>query len=90
MMKEKFTVKAILIQKEKTNTAHYFNHENIGAYNYLANSRGEEKDLHIANLIFHHMDFFKGEKYFSKIYKRFGNIFMNELKILHEADLASH
>ena len=47
-------------------------------------------DLHAANLIAHHMDYFKGEKYLEKIRNRFGEDFMRELDMIHECDLAAH
>ena len=75
---------------EPTEDAHYYNHENVGAYFYLSNSWGSCEDLHVANLIRHHMDYFKGEKYLEKIRNRFGNDFMEELDMLHQADLMAH
>lgn len=70
--------------------AHYYNHEKIGAYLYLSNSCGTERDLYITNLIFHHMDFFKGEEYIEKIRKRMGEKFYIDLNILHKCDLAAY
>lgn len=76
---------------EPTEIAHYYNHENVGAYFYLSNSRGDDvEDLYIANLIQHHMDFWKEEKYMEKISKRFGELFMFDLDCLHRADLGAH
>lgn len=70
--------------------AHYYNHENVGAYFYISNSYGNREELYIANLIQHHMDYFKGEKYLEKIRVRFGEDFMKDLDALHECDLAAH
>lgn len=75
---------------EPTEDAHYYNHENVGSYIYISHSDGDEYDIWIANLIAHHMDYFKGEKYMEKIRSRFGEKFMKDLDILHEADLAAH
>ena len=75
---------------EVTPIAHYYSHENVGAYLYLTYSYKDPIDLHIANLIQHHMDFFKGEKYLQKIADRFGGDFMRDLTLLHEADLKAH
>lgn len=75
---------------EPTEDAHYYNHENVGSYIYISHSDGDEHDIRIANLIAHHMDYFKGEKYMEKIRDRFGEKFMKDLDILHEADLAAH
>lgn len=73
-----------------TEYAHYYNHENVGAYFYLSHSCGLNEDIYIANLICHHMDFFKGEKYLEKIRNRMGEEFFEDLSILHKADLAAH
>lgn len=75
---------------EPTEDAHYYNHENVGSYIYISHSDGDEHDIRIANLIAHHMDYFKGEKYMEKVRSRFGEKFMKDLDILHEADLAAH
>lgn len=75
---------------EPTTIAHYYSHENVGAYLYLTYCYHSSIDLYIANLIAHHMDFFKGEKYLQKIEDRFGEDFIRDLRLLHEADLAAH
>lgn len=75
---------------EVTPIAHFYSHENVGAYLYLTYCYRDEKDLHVANLIQHHMDYFKGEGYLKKVSDRFGAEFMNDLALLHEADLAAH
>lgn len=75
---------------EVTPIAHYYSHENVGAYLYLTYCYNDPIDLHIANLIQHHMDFFKGEKYLQKITDRFGEEFMRDLTLLHEADVNAH
>lgn len=78
------------MKDEPTTIAHYYSHENVGAYLYLTYCYHSSIDLHIANLIAHHMDFFKGEKYLQKIEDRFGKDFIRDLRLLHEADLAAH
>lgn len=75
---------------EPTNIAHYYNHENVGSYIFISHSKGRKADIYAANLIAHHMDYFKGEKYLEKIRSRFGEEFMRDLNIIHEADLAAH
>ena len=75
---------------EYSEEAHFYNHENTGAYLYLSYSAGKPEDLLIANLIQHHMDFFKGEKYLSKIHQRFGDDFFVLLTKLHDCDIAAH
>lgn len=75
---------------EPTKDAHYYNHEKVGSYIYISHSTGDEDDIWIANLIAHHMDYFKGEKYMEKVRARFGEWFMKDLDVLHRADLAAH
>ena len=82
---------------ELTDIGHFYNHENIGAYLYLslvavANINGHLRpsDETIVNLIQHHMDFFKGEKYLEKIKERFGKTFFDQLKEVHKYDLLAH
>ena len=75
---------------KKTDVAHYPNHANVGAYFYLCYSYGTEKDLYIANLIQHHMDFFSNENYLKKIFTRYGQEFEQDLRVLHEADINAH
>lgn len=75
---------------EPSDVAHYYNHENVGAYLYLSHAKNDGVSLYIANLIAHHMDFFKGEKYIEKIHNRFGEGFFRDLQLLHEADVNAH
>lgn len=79
---------------EKSEIAHYYNHENVGAYLWLTlapiRRMSNSTCLYIANLIQHHMDFFKGEKYLEKVEARFGSEFMSDLYALHEADIHAH
>lgn len=75
---------------EITDIAHFYGHENVGAYMYLS-ARGDfHNTLEIAALINHHMDFFKGEKYMEKVKNIYGQNFVDKLAIIHEADVAAH
>lgn len=75
---------------EPTEEAHYYGHENAGAYIYLSNSWCKEQDFYVASLIQHHMDHFKGQNYCNKVKERYGNNFMNDIAILHDCDLNAH
>lgn len=82
---------------ELTDVAHFYNHENIGAYMYLslvavANINGtlRPSDNIIVNLIAHHMDLFKDEKYLEKVKVRFGEDFFNQLKEVNKYDKLAH
>lgn len=75
---------------EKTDIAHYYNHENVGAYLYLSHTPHHAYVLEIVNLIAHHMDFFKGEKYLAKIRARMGENFYSKLLVVHNCDVAAH
>jgi len=74
----------------KTRKAHYYSHDSVGAYIYLSHSNGLEQDITVANLIAHHMDFFKGEKCLTKIKNQYGEEFYKKLEQLHEADINAH
>lgn len=77
---------------EMTPVAHYYHHENVGAYLFLLSGiiNSEIDLLYCALLIQHHMDYFKGEKYLKKIEKLYGKDFIEDLELIHEADLAAH
>lgn len=72
--------------------AHFYGHENVGAYLFLSWSLGYplEDRFTIVSLIQHHMDYFKGEGYMKKLRRKFDSDFMLKLELLHEADLAAH
>lgn len=78
------------MKNEPTEFAHYYNHENVGAYLYISMSPGMATDIVTANLIAHHMDYFKGESYFKKVRARYPEEFIKLLDQLHECDLAAH
>jgi len=73
-----------------TEEAHFYNHENVGAYFYLSHSGCSDRNHYIALLINHHMDHYKGEKYMEKMAARYSEEFMRDLERLHEADKAAH
>lgn len=78
---------------EPSDIAHFYNHENVGAYLYLVTCpRGKlnDRDMEIASLINHHMDFFRGEEYVEKIRKRYGEVFFKKLSLVHKYDLLAH
>ena len=86
---------------EPTEYAHYYGHENYGAYIFLVLWASKwskiysfDKALHIAQLINWHMAPFirwdKSPKAFEKDLKFLGQIFVNEINILHEADVQAH
>lgn len=81
---------------EKTDIAHYYGHANASAYLYLswlaiANINGTLRsiDAEIVNLIQHHMIFFDGEKRVKTIEQRYGQDFIEKLKIVHKYDIAA-
>lgn len=78
---------------EPSEYAHYYNHENVSAYDYLCYEKSSYKDedlIFVANLINNHMIFFSDEVAIKKRKNIYGERFWKLLSILHEADLASH
>lgn len=77
---------------------HYYNHENVGAYNsifYAFNAGFNPNDVtYISNLIYYHMRPYIAWKQSVKAYQRdlklCGADFIRDVELLHEADLASH
>lgn len=82
--------------------AHYYNHPNVGAYEFLMcytpTFEGNKKDiddaLYIANLIYFHMHPYvawkQSKKTESRDRKRIGEKMYNDIIKLHEADVAAH
>lgn len=73
-----------------TEEAHYYSHQNIGAYLFLCydiNFDVEEK-IFVANLIYHHMDFYM--KDFKPARLIFEKKFLELLKLLNESDKTAH
>lgn len=90
----KYKVKVFHNMKgEPTIDAHYYFHQNVSAYDFLAHFRGftpTEELILIANLISNHMVFFEGAAAIDKKKKFYGEEFWKLLEIVHEADLAAH
>ena len=90
----KYKVKVFHNMKgEPTIDAHYYFHQNVSAYDFLAYFKGflsTEKLILIANLISNHMAFFESGAAIDKKKKLYGEEFWKLLEIVHEADLAAH
>jgi predicted kinase len=90
----KYKVKVFHNMKgEPTVDAHYYFHQNVSAYDFLAHCRSfisTKKLILIANLISNHMVFFEGAAAIDKKRKLYGEEFWKLLEIVHEADLAAH
>lgn len=78
-----------------TQDAHYFNHQNVGAYDSLFITRDyfdEDSVLYIAALIQWHMQLYFVET--EKAYKKFLNIvgkeMYSDLEIIHDCDIYAH
>lgn len=71
--------------------AHYYNHQNVGAYLYLCSEEAHYSPdyLAVANLIYHHMDFFDDKK-IEKDKTFHSEKFMEMLSLLHEMDVKAH
>lgn len=74
--------------------AHYYNHQNVGAYEILCpRERPYADDVRVSALICYHMHpyFWKNNPKMEEKYKRlWGEDFYNDILLLHEADLAAH
>lgn len=74
--------------------AHYYNHENIGAYKALLyNENWTEKErIHIAQLVCYHMIPYRlvKEKSEERWRNRIGSELYDEVLLIHEADKAAH
>ena len=77
---------------EPTEEAHYYNHENVSAYDFIVHYflMPPKRVIHIANLIANHMVFYAGEQAMEKRRKLYGEKFWSDLKKIHEVDLAAH
>ena len=79
---------------EKTETAHYYSHEKVGAYDSLAYTNFKRFDIqfYIAELIQWHMLLHQelSEKTIEKYKSKLGIAFWKDLQLLHEADLYAH
>ena len=74
--------------------AHYYNHQNVGAYEMLCPAKVTNFNvLKISALICYHMHpyFWENNPKMEEKYKRlWGEDFYNDILLLHEADLAAH
>lgn len=90
----KYKVKVFHNMKgEPTIDAHYYFHQNVSAYDFLAHFNDflpTEKLILIANLISNHMVFFESDATIDKKKKLYGEEFWKLLEVVHEADLAAH
>ena len=78
---------------EPTDIAHYYNHENVSAYDYMVYEAGMESEhntIVIANLIANHMVFYTGEAAVQKRKDIYGVGFWSMLEVLNRADRAAH
>jgi len=77
---------------EPTEEAHYYNHENVSAYDFIVHYylMPQKRVIHIANLIANHMVFYAGEQAVEKRRKLYGEKFWSDLKKIHEADKYAH
>ena len=81
-------------KEEETATAHYYNHENVGAYLsyglllnvYIEDDSDKNRTLYIPWLIGSHMGPFSNNKY----YKNLPTYLKNDIDMLHRADLEAH
>lgn len=82
--------------KPNDSVAHYYDHENVGAYMVLFIFRASsvESVLYISSLICYHMMPYVFEKSKEKTIERYKNLwgeeFYNDIMRLHEADVAAH
>ena len=82
--------------KPNDSVAHYYNHENVGAYMvlFLFRASSVESVLYISSLICYHMMPYAFEKSNEKTIERYKNLwgkeFYNDIMRLHEADVAAH
>ena len=79
---------------EVTPIAHYYNHNNVGAYDVLLTDIPENIKLTVSLLIQYHMQYYTSWKQSEKAQQRdrafLGLKFISLLDILHECDLAAH
>ena len=71
--------------------AHFYSHENVGAYDYLCYSKEPDSSaISIALLINLHMIFYTDKKHQEKMHEFYGNYIWKMLEWLHKADEAAH
>lgn len=74
---------------EDSEVAHFYNHENVGAYDFLADDAGRNS-LIIALLINLHMIFYQDTKYQERMKELYGDTTWTALEWLHKADQSAH
>ena len=73
---------------EDTPEAHYYNHENVGAYLTMFLDLGKMDKLHIAFLVNNHMrPFYWTEKSSERDLNNWGEKLFNEISTIHRADM---
>lgn len=74
---------------EETNDAHFYNHDNVGAYDFLTYDCSSN-NLTVALLINMHMIFYGDVKYQERMKEFYGDEFWTALEWLHKADQSAH
>lgn len=77
------------VKGEETEIAHFYNHENVGAYDFLADDTSRD-NLIIALLINLHMIFYQDAKYQERMKALYSNETWTALEWLHKADQSAH
>lgn len=79
---------------EVTEEAHYYGHQNYGAYLSLLDSTYSDRifdRLYLANLIQYHMEpYFRDEKGLAKLKEQVGSVLYEDLELLNEVDELAH
>lgn len=93
-MGKPFTKTFVNSKGEETSIAHYYNHNNVGAYEVFFVDIPEEMKIDVALLIQYHMNYFISWKQSSKVENRdrafLGERLSKMLDILHACDVAAH
>lgn len=89
-----FTKTFYNMKGERTEEAHYYNHNNVGAYESMFLDIDGEYRIEIALLILYHMHYYMSWNQSSKAAKRdrdfLGEDLCRKLDILHDCDLHAH
>lgn len=89
-----FTKTFINSKGEKTSMAHYYNHNNVGAYDVFFTMVPEEIKIDVALLIQYHMNYYMSWKQSPKVENKdrafLGKRLSDMLDILHVCDLEAH
>ena len=79
---------------EEDGDAHYYSHQNVGAYLAAFFYAVGDSDLakeRLTNLVYHHMDpYFNHGEDFSKLGRFHDEKFIEDIKLIHEADVQAH